>query len=606
MQINVGAKNLGSLFMGSTTVSVPSFQRNYSWTKDQINQFLEDVYDSASTGTGHFWGPVVFLRLQNEENNLQVIDGQQRLTTAFIFISILRDAALGLADNLINPHLPAPINVASNIRSFMYIPHDYVKPRFNGSYMIDDVLQKFIIADPEVAGVLRPKLKTNGAGMSPQERQSSRELRRAYQQLQQSLNRKLEFIDDDKKKTFLYQVFTGLTDHFEIHSMELTTEDDAYVLFESLNDRGLRLNPSDILKTFTLREIKNHNNHFTLQNGLDTWDQAVENLGDYDFTKFLRHYLLTQTTSKVQTRKIFGHFKNQIELLGTDGAQKNLVQLNKASDLYAQLLGISNHSDSELRDSFARMNSYSDTHRVFLLGMLQTNLETQDLRKLSRAIERLSFRWIGCGKNAQELESIYQLQLHKLKNNPSDEGVVEVLQNLEGATPTDGEVSSIVSSESMDLVRYVLRRLEVATGGAIAAKPTIEHLAPQNPGTANGPHWYSAVASKDTPDAEGFVYSDYVNMWGNLTLLEDKLNSSIQNAPWEKKLQGDLASHFKGISASNYNLNSPIEMCSTWTLNHILDRTNWIKEQVLALTGKDWVQTGHVSLSSWSYPSSSR
>lgn len=49
MHIGVGAKNLGALFSGQSTVTVPSFQRNYSWTKDQLDQFLEDVFFSAET-----------------------------------------------------------------------------------------------------------------------------------------------------------------------------------------------------------------------------------------------------------------------------------------------------------------------------------------------------------------------------------------------------------------------------------------------------------------------------------------------------------------------------------------------------------------------------
>ena len=58
MHIGVGAKNLGALFSGQSTITVPSFQRNYSWTKDQLDQFLEDIFLSAETESSHFWGPI--------------------------------------------------------------------------------------------------------------------------------------------------------------------------------------------------------------------------------------------------------------------------------------------------------------------------------------------------------------------------------------------------------------------------------------------------------------------------------------------------------------------------------------------------------------------
>jgi hypothetical protein len=601
MQINVGPGTLYSLFMGETTVSVPSFQRNYSWTKDQIDQFLLDVYESASSNESHFWGPVVFLRLPNEQSKLQVIDGQQRITTSVIMLSILRDAALALTDRIINPNTPAQFDMSSIVRNFLYLPHEYVQPRFSGSYMVEDVLKKYVLADPfDALGNPRPQLSINGAGMTASDRNNSRGLRRAYIQMKNSFTEKIATYPESEQKHFVNRVFVALTNLFEIHSMELSNEDDAYVLFESLNDRGLRLNPSDLLKTLTLREIRNSGGIVTVDQALSIWDQSQENLGEYDFTKFLRHYLLTQTPRKVQQVRIFKHFREQIESLGTQGAEQNLRRINASTEYYANLLAKTEHPDRILQESFERINVYSDTHRVFLLGMLQMhgNLTMESQRMLTRAIEHVSFRWIGAGRNAQELESLYQEQVHILRANPDDETALIIRDNLISKAPTDVDLDNLMWTDSAKLQRYILRRIERSTGGAIAGQPTIEHLAPRTPGN-HGDHWYSSVASKDTPDEFDRTYDDYVGCWGNLTLLEHSLNSSIQNAPWNVKVSGDPESQYQGLTASNYNLNSKIVESEAWTIQHILSRSEWLKETTLELTGRLWVISGQAPITMW-------
>lgn len=602
MQINVGATSYLNLFNSATTVSVPSFQRNYSWTKDQVDQFLIDVYDCAESGQPHFWGPIVLLRTSTNPQDLQIIDGQQRITTTMIFLSILRDHAFELTDRIINPGTPGQYDIAPVVRNFIFQQPIYVQPRFSGSYMIEDVLNKYVLADPQAPAanggqpVARPRITQKGAGMNATTRAHTKELRAAYLRMNKSLKDKLDALPTATKKTAVADIFVALTSHFEIHTMELTNEDDAYTLFESLNDRGLRLNPSDLLKTFTLREIKNNPGQLTLDDALDVWDDTVANLGEYDFSKFLRHYLLTQTNDKVQSRRIFTEFKKQITALGQMGALLNLNRVKSASDSYSTLLGVSKHPDTQLADAFERINGYSDTHRVFLLGMLQSGLDQNSLRLLTRTIEYLSFRWIAAGANAQELETLYQTSVRTLLSNPTPANAVVVSNALIAKAPSDAVIGALTRTDSVDLQRYVLRRIESSTGGAIAGVTNIEHLAPQNP-PANDPQWVNAVASKDTPDQNDFVYDDYVTNWGNLTLLEEKLNKSIQNSAWPTKIAG--TQNYKGISASNYNINTHIKTMPAWTSADILKREIWIAQCITTLVSPQWVQSGHVPVPMW-------
>jgi hypothetical protein len=598
MQITVGANNIEGLLVGNQYLSVPSFQRSYSWTRVQVEQFLKDVIEGASSDDSHFYGPVVILRLPSDPKNLQIVDGQQRITTVIMALAILRDLAASFENRFLYEGTPAMHDVHQVIRSSLFLPPTLTVPRFTASYQIEAIFQNAVVSDP---GPNRPVLTVGGAGLTPADTRATREMRRAYLQIREEFKKQLDDIKgDEKRKEFLMAAYRSLTGNFEIHTMELVDEDEAYVLFETLNDRGLRLNPSDLLKTLTLREIRSKGNPQMMAGALAQWDQMVQNLGEYEFSKFLRHYLLTVTKGPVQASKIYGLFKQLIEGFGRHGASKNLTDLLAASESYSRLLGEQQHPDTEIRAGITRMNSYSDTHRVLLLAAPRSDVSEPSLRKLFRAVEYLSFRWIAAGWNAQVLENFYQTEAQKLIKNPTNGGIDEVVEDIISKAPNNTDLEALTTNDSWALQVYILRRIEEWFGGHLSwsNSVTLEHLAPQNPGQ-NGVYWYPQVGSPDEPDRNGLFYDDYVRKWGNLTLLEQKLNSSIGNAPWQKKVQGDPGSKYEGLNASNFNLNQKLVQAGDWNLALISDRNQWLHDSALELVGPNWVRTGKVTLARW-------
>ena len=606
MNINLGARSLNAMFLEGPHIEIPSFQRNYSWTKYQISQFLTDVYASAEQGTNHFWGPIVILKRSIPLTVMEIIDGQQRITTAVIMLSLLRDQARKLVEPMANQGAPGQWEVYPAIRNFLFQAPTYANQKFRGSYLISDVLAKYVIADPEIPSPnnappkVRETMTARSSSLTPSQKRYSKELRAAYRLMGESLQKEIASKPTDRAKTrFVSELFMALTQRFEIYTLELTDENDAFVLFESLNDRGLKLNPTDILKTVTLNAIRDRNGSAAVESALDIWDGSVEVLGDYDFTKFLRHHLLIKTDRSVQNGTIVREFRSRIEALGENGAHRNLEELERSAGLYAQLLGTTPHPDQRLRECFLRISRYSDTHRVFLLGMLHTSIDISSQRKLARAIEYLSFRWIASGMNAQQLETIYQTQVRLLIENQTTEGANAVVEHLINAAPDDAKFGdALVQSDSPDLMRYVLFRIEESQGGGLLATTDLEHLAPQRPG-ANRDYWTTNVASDQKPDQYDRTYDDYVDSWGNVTLLESRLNQSIKNSVWETKISG--SGSLKGLTASNYRLNEAIKEAPSWTADHIKNREAWIRATAISLIGATWVRTGQRVVEMWNY-----
>jgi hypothetical protein len=88
MQLDVSEKSLSELLAKPREqLTVPLYQRAYSWTTEEVDQLWEDI--TGSLESEHFMGSIVL----NEENKLrpQVIDGQQRLTTLMILLALIRD-----------------------------------------------------------------------------------------------------------------------------------------------------------------------------------------------------------------------------------------------------------------------------------------------------------------------------------------------------------------------------------------------------------------------------------------------------------------------------------------------------------------------------------
>ena len=90
MSINATEKPLGKIFTSDYRFVIPSFQRAYTWQTENIAQLVTDLQDAChNPGTPYFLGSLILVR--DGQTKYQVIDGQQRLISLSIIISVLRE-----------------------------------------------------------------------------------------------------------------------------------------------------------------------------------------------------------------------------------------------------------------------------------------------------------------------------------------------------------------------------------------------------------------------------------------------------------------------------------------------------------------------------------
>ena len=589
MDIDKGPKSLKKQFEGDNLVEIPSFQRNYVWKKENVKQLLDDAFAAGERGDTHFFGPVVLLK---QNGSFEIVDGQQRVTTSIIAISLLRDI---LIDKAYFPDSESEFidDLRNAWNGFLFKSGIGKKPKFRAGYLIRDLFDAAILPDPASR---TKEVRSRGAGLSKSEVADTKELRKVYEFARDYLNKIFLPLSVAQRKDTMKQIYNGFSENFQIHSMVVTDELDAYQLFESINYLGIKLEPGDLLKSLTLRTIQK-GKPAELDAAIDRWDEFVDALGGYKLSKFLRHYLLTQSKGKVQASKIFPVFKGIVSV-SADAAIENLERMNEASSLYGFLLGSplpGSGLTSKMAEIAVKLNIISDTHRVLLLQiLLQKQLNVVQKEKAFRAVEYLVFRTVCARENAQETEDKYQALGHELREVTSegdlDNWVAKVCKGL----LTDEQLKQYqVSNTSKlgihhdpreDLARYALAVITSEMSMGWTVDTTLEHLAPQNPNEAA--KWQTKVGTKDD------AYSSVIHWWGNLTLLESALNSAIGNREWAVKLTGDPSKNQKGLNDSGFALTKEVVKRSDWNQKEIESRGIWILETLLWLRSEDWVKTG--------------
>jgi len=592
MQLSAEQFSLSNLLDEANEIRIPEYQRNYAWDATNIDQYLEDLAEAIDSQDDHFFGPIVLL--DEGKSVYSVIDGQQRLTTTIMLLSLIRDKLSEMGDptyTVNGASVPLKHEVNQMLRD-----KNFVGFRFSANRQIKSIFDSYILQEP---GPLRKELTKNGKGLTDKEKENTKALRSAYFRLRDGLGRLVESNGEsvEEMSALLFSLITTLKKSMKLLRIAVPDEEDAYVLFETLNDRGVRLTAPDLLKSYTLRGAKGLE-EVEVEDVVARWDEANDLLGNYSFEKFLRHFLLSaQDAQAVQAKKIFPMFRERIEEIGPI---TNLEQIADAAYRYAQLLNDAIETgDPELDATLDRINLFSDTHRVFLLSVFEGKSEdpevpgwsTEVLRYAARATEMVAFRWTLRGGNAQVLENLYQRYANRVRReatpNLSVQALTSILEELMAEAPGDDEIRLEITSSGVksNHLSYVLTRLEGALSGDLMRwvrhKVTPQALAPLSP--SENSNWYEVVApAKGAAGGDEKSYEDYVQMWGNYTLLEFPLDSSLKHSNWSKRVNGTPEA--KGLIKSDMYLNKDLAVIEQLTKDQIVARTEWMAEAMVLLS----------------------
>lgn len=512
---------------------VPDYQREYVWTDKEVHQLLEDIGEQIDAGTTreYFIGTVL-VSPTDQKNHYEVIDGQQRLTTFFLLLCALKHLFQGEPQR----------QMISGLISTSYVDSDgevrtnlKLEPRYESA---GEVMSKLVEldADPQAvrAGIQAAGIASFG---------SLENLVSAYS----TLYRYLKDNYDDAPKLKKYWGYLANNVVFIQISTDVSS---ALKIFETINERGVGLNPMDLLKNLLFTQVKQ--GQFTQLK--DEWKKITKPLEKEKEKplRFLRYFLMANYVIKnergdavVREDEIYDWFiaKDNAALCDYAGKPFEFVRkvIRNVEHYLAFANGLGNDGKPSLAmDSLKRLAGGAfSLHFVLLLAA--ANFPKPLFDHFVAQLESFLFYYIFTKTPTKDLERSFSQWADELRaiaetSDPAKQKVqlndfiaerFETNMASKAQELADALKRFTLYSMQQYRTRYLLARLtqhvEMAFSGLKSrgslepfTKLEIEHILPDNPKAELRAAW-----AAESPNA---VYDDYKNRLGNLTLLEKPIN----------------------------------------------------------------------------------
>lgn len=512
---------------------VPDYQREFVWTDKEVQQLLEDIDEQIDTEvTREYFIGTVLVSPTNQKNHYEVIDGQQRLTTFFLLLCVLKYLFQGESQRQTIDALISTSYTNSDGETQTCLK---LEPRYENA---GEVITKLVELDTDPQSV-RTAIQSEGiAGFG-----SLDNLVNAYG----TLYRYLKDNYDDSSKLKRYWGYLANNVVFIQISTDVSS---ALKIFETINERGVGLNPMDLLKNLLFAQVKQE--QFTQLK--DEWKKITNPLekGKEKPLRFLRYFIMANYIVKskrgdavVREDEIYEWFVDKSNVVLCDYINRPFEFVRKGIRNVEYYLAFSNRLGNDLKpnpamDSLKRLTGGAfSLHYVLLLAV--ANLPKPLFDHFVAQLESFLFYYIFTKTPTKELERNFSQWADELRIVAGISDSVEQKKKLNEFVKERFEKNMIEKSQELIdslrrftlysmqqyRIRYLLARLtqhvEMAFRGIKAPDSLelffnleIEHILPDNPKPELRSKWIS-----ENPDA---VYDDYKNRLGNLTLLEKPIN----------------------------------------------------------------------------------
>jgi uncharacterized protein with ParB-like and HNH nuclease domain len=531
---------LQDIIEGTKQYVIPLFQRTYSWTPKEWEILWKDLIElcEAENPRTHFIGSIVNMPTVSVPEGIAkflLIDGQQRLTTIFILLTLLRNKARELqkqdfAEEINNTLLVNPYKK----------DNDYFK--LMPTQVDRDTYKNFIIGEAN---------------------ETESQLTRAYNFFEKKL-RQVSFEHDKLKKI--------ITSYFSVVSIVLDTDDNPYLVFESLNAKGRPLTQADLIRNYFFMRIHIDNQDEVYNN---YWQPMQTALND-NLTEYIRHFLM-RDGSIIKQNDVYYALKEKVS---PTNAIDYLKELQKYSVYYQRLLYPELEPDEDLQKYFRRLNRIEVTTAYPLLLNFYANYTANTMSKtefitILKTLENYLIRRFVCNVPTNQLNKIfpavYPLLITKHQDNHA-EGIKEILQSR--GYPKDPEFYTRFretkfygAGDRQIKTRLILETLEEDFAHREAVpfdNLTIEHVMPQT----LSEWWQNHIGQSWEETHELFLHTI-----GNLTLTAYNTEMSNDDFTTKKKTYND----------SHLELNKYFSSISSWTRTEIEKRAETLAKQALKI-----------------------
>lgn len=527
---------------------IPTYQRRYSWHERQVWELIDDIL-LIDDGDTHLLGSIVCLAGHHTAglNRLELVDGQQRLTTVTIILECIRQRLErdGEADE------------AAEVARLL-----------SARPLGGKALRKVALDSIDAAEFDRLVQNNHEQPFQNHQLVSAFVIVRGW-----IAERGLEELGE-----FLYR----LKNQAVVIRLDVSEAKDAFKLFETINNRGLKLSPTDIIKNFLLGNAARFGAD-ALQEARNSWAAVIVHLDGTNPDAFFRYYLMAMLGTRITASEVVAKFKNVFmsqvveaaalpeRHLYADPAEPDdeegeepaaegaaavpasaparqvtfvdfLARLVRCAKVYGELVLVKTGDariDRHLRN--LRMIKAVQTYG-FLMHLRVGGCPDKPFREVLKLTENFVLRRHVCRERANETEALFA-RLSVIDPAAPVEATREAYRAL---CPSDDKfreefAGTSFPSNLIERARYCLERIEAARHGAHdelqvlgAADVHVEHIIPQKIKTKKAKDEFGDWVSYLGDKAES-QHPKYVARIGNLTLFAGALNISASNNPFGMK-----------------------------------------------------------------------
>lgn len=553
--IDIAAETIGNL-LESRNLQVPLSQRSYRWETEHVTELYQDINGAILANEDeYFLGSVVGIK---DQGITYIYDGQQRLATIMILIASIRDyffrkgdaetAILIEGESLVSKHrqtheVSAHFRLNAEDHAFF---HDYI--------------------------LLRPDNESRRK-VTPA-RESHKRISISAKIASEHIKKMTAGLSTQAASDHLHKWLNFIKESLRVIWVQVGDEKTAFTIFETMNDRGLKLSAADLLKNWLYGKGDNRRDEIvqkwqSMIAVLETIEGEEENAVEY-----IRCYWITQN-GHTRTKVLYDEIKKSVT--------NKIKAVTLASDLestaqdYAAIL-LSSHEKLARRGANVRakievIRSLGVTQlRPLLLASFRRFTE-KEFDKLLDACVSWSVRSLLSGVPSGTLEGYYSRCALDVTSRKFKTAAQLKLQ-MASIIPDDSKFENAVANASVanqQLARYYLRALQRCKDGEAepqyipnpGGEVTLEHILPSRPGAE-----WNYISEEDQ--------KKYVNRLGNQVLLAATVNSKIGNAAFKMKKTA--------LAACSFSLTKDVTQYENWGVNEISKR----QAELARLAVKTW------------------
>lgn len=493
---------------------IPEYQRPYAWTTEETSDLLDDLKHAASAvmsenadveeASPYFLGSIVIVK-EGNSSKADIVDGQQRITTLTILFCVLRDLASQDKVMTIQNYIRQKDDeFARVVGDFRLSVRERDKEFFQSHVQEIGKLQNFLAHPPE--------------NLSDSQRRMLENAKYLWDQVSR--------LDENQRNaltTFLvlqcYLVVVSTSDH-----------SSAYRIFSVLNDRGLDLSPTDILKARIIGGmVKDTQDRYT-----EMWEDYEDDISRDRFRELFAHirmiyvknkpyrtlqdefqeYILRDMTHQGFMDDVLKPYFNQYKTI-TDASYGSTSDADKVNTFLRHLKRLDNFDwippamaffKRNRHDTCSLMQFTRDLDRLaYGLFIMRANINER--------IHRYRELLIAIEASAPLFDAIGPLQLADFEKE-------QILQAL------DGPIYRKASRVPLILLRRLDSALTDAGASYVHSVISVEHVLPQNPNVDS--EWM-----RNFPDQE--ERDQWTHKLANLVLLSRRKNSQASNYSFDRK-----------------------------------------------------------------------